>query len=433
MKLTDDEKKDKNVFKQIITENWERFKKKYPSYNKPYYEETIQKTLLCGTEQGGYTEYRCVDCGQGVRRVPFTCKSCFCLSCAKVYTDEVVSQVSKMLRPGVKYRHIVLTIPKQLREVFYKDRHNGKLLSEFMRTGYKCIEEVVGVVVKREVKIGIIMVLQTHGRSGQYNPHLHTLVTNGGINEKREEWKELGYLPFEIIHTKWQYQLLNMIKEQVPTKEMKKTVDILYKGYPKGFVANISKGEAPEKAKGLAKYLAKYMASPPISVRRIIKYNGETVTYWYNDHETKARKEETVDVLTFIGRMVQHILPKGFQRVRYYGLQATRTYKKWSEVIKEGIKNFGKDVKGAYEVVASRSYRKRYMESSGKDPLGCPFCGHEMKIWTMWHPKYGVIYDEKKNIKQGKYEEYSKSGDGQRSSIRGSSGVLQVSMLPLSI
>lgn len=43
MKLTDDEKKDKNVFKQIITENWERFKKKYPSYNKPYYEETIQK------------------------------------------------------------------------------------------------------------------------------------------------------------------------------------------------------------------------------------------------------------------------------------------------------------------------------------------------------------------------------------------------------
>ncbi len=74
-------------------------------------------------------------------------------------------------------------------------------------------------------------------------------------------------------------------------------------------------------------------------------------------------------VLTFMGRMVQHILPKGFQRIRYYGIQATRTYEKWSQVIKEGLKNFGKTVKGVYEVVASSNYRKRYMESNGKEPL----------------------------------------------------------------
>ena len=266
MILSENEKKDKNIFKQIIKENWGKFKKEYPSYNKPHYEEVIQKALLCGTEQGGYTEYRCLDCGQGVRCIPFTCKSCFCLSCAKVYTDDVVSQVSKMLRPGMKYRHVVLTIPQQLREVFYQDRHNGRLLSEFMRTGYKCIEEVVGVGVKREVKIGMIMVLQTHGRSGHYNPHLHILMTNEGIDENKKEWNELRYLAFEIIHTKWQYHLLNMMKEQVPTQNMKKMVDTLYKEYTKGFVANVSKGEAPDKAKGLAKYLAKYMASPPISV-----------------------------------------------------------------------------------------------------------------------------------------------------------------------
>lgn len=291
-----------------------------------------------------------------------------------------------------------------------------------MRTGYKCVEEVVGVVVKREVKIGMIMVLQTHGRSGHYNPHLHILMTSGGINENGKEWRELKYLPFEIIHTKWQYHLLKMMKEQVSTEDMKKMVDSLYKKYTKGFVANASKGEAPEKAKGLAKYLAKYMASPPISVRRIIKYDGKMVTYWYNDHETGARKEETIDVLTFIGRMVQHILPKGFQRIRYYGLQATRTYEKWSQVIKDGIKNFSKTVKGVYEVVASRNYRKRYMESSGKDPLECSFCGCGMKIWKIWHPKYGVIYDEEKNIRQGKYEKHSgdgeRKGDGGRCTVR---------------
>lgn len=433
MIFTEEKKKNKDIFTQIIAENWEDFKKKFPTYYRSQYEEVIQKALNCGSEQGGYTEFRCFNCGQGVRRVPFTCKSCFCLSCAKVYTDNVVSKISKMLRPGIKYRHVVLTIPEQLRVVFYNDRHNGDLLSNFMRIGYKCMEEVVGLGVKREVKIGIIVVLQTHGRSGEYNPHLHILMTNGGVNEKRKEWKELRYLPFEIIHTKWQYHLLNMMKEQVATEEMKEMVNFLYMAYPKGFVANINKGEAPEKAKGLAKYLAKYMASPPISVRRIIAYDGKKVTYWYNDHETKARKEETLDVLTFIGRMVQHILPKGFQRIRYYGLQATKTYNKWNQVINAGIMNFSKTIKGVYEVVATKNYKERYMESSGKDPLRCPFCGHKMKIWMMWHPKYGVIYDEEKSIRQGKYERRDKLGDRERCPVRRSSKVLQVSMFALPI
>lgn len=111
--ILENEKKDKNIFKRIISENWEAFKKKHPSYDNPQYEDVVQKALLCGAEQGGYTEFRCAECGQGVRRIPFTCKSCFCLSCAKVYTDDVVSQVSKMLRPGMRYRHVVLTIPEQ--------------------------------------------------------------------------------------------------------------------------------------------------------------------------------------------------------------------------------------------------------------------------------------------------------------------------------
>jgi hypothetical protein len=49
------------------------------------------------------------------------------------------------------------------------------------------------------------------------------------------------------------------------------------------------------------------------------------VRYWYNDHKTKQRQEDEVSALTCIGRMVQHILPKGFHRIRYYGLHATPT------------------------------------------------------------------------------------------------------------
>lgn len=249
-----------------------------------------------------------------------------------------------------------------------------------------------------------------------------------------------------MVHKKWQYHLLNMMKKESPIQKMKQMVNDMYQLYPKGFVANVDKGEAPEKARGLARYLAKYMASPPISVRRIINYDEKTVTYWYNDHETKARKVETIDVLTFIGRKVQHILPKGFQRIRYYGLQATRTYTKWSQGIKKGIKNFTIALNGVYEVVASRNYRQRYMESYGTDPMKCPYCGHKMTLWIIWNPKYGVVYDEEKNIRQGKYERFRSEaevesgvggtgGDGRRNeggkTIRGSHGVLQISLFPV--
>ena len=263
--------KDKNIFKRIIAENWERFKKHHPWFDNDHYNEVIQKALVCGSELGGYTEFRCMECGQGVRRVPFTCKSGFCLSCAKVYTDNVVTQISKMLRPGIKYRHVVLTIPEQLRKTFFKNSKDGKLLAEFMKTGQKCLEEVVSIVVKRKVKIGTIVVIQTHGRSGQYNPHLHIILTSGGICEEKKQWVEMGFLPFEIIHTAWKRYLLNMMIEQIPTKYMKWMKNKLFNQYPNGFVANVGEGETPQKAKGLAIYLAKYIASPPISVKRILK------------------------------------------------------------------------------------------------------------------------------------------------------------------
>jgi hypothetical protein len=395
---------DRETFRRIFREHWDTFRRRHPPYASAYYEGVVQKMLGCGKEEGGYSEYLCTYCGKDLRRIAFTCKSSFCLSCAKGYTDDFVAQVSRVLQPGVRYRHMVLTVAEQLRLPFYRDRHEGKLLSALMRCGYECLEDVVSTVVRQKVKIGAIVVVQTHGRSGHYNVHLHIIMTSGGINERTGKWVDLGYFPYEIIHKKWQYHLFRMLKQVVPTLEMKSLIDDLYRKYPKGLVAHVSKGKVPEQCRGLAKYLAKYVACPPIAIRRIIRYTGQEVTYWYKDHQTKRKEVVTVPVITFIGRMVQHILPKGFVRIRYYGLQATKTFKKWVDVIKEGLRKAGRIIKGAYEVVASKGYRDRYKEVSGRDPLICRFCGREMDLWRVWHPKYGVIYDEWKNIKAGKYE-----------------------------
>ena len=384
--------KDKTVFKKIFEEHWEGFKQKNPGYDNEHYNQAVEKMLGCGDANNGYVEYICTTCGLDFRRVPFTCKSSFCLSCGKVYSDAVVTQVSKVLHPGVSYRHIVLTVPEQLRKFFYKNRNDKKLYSELMRIGYKCLEDVVSVVKGQNVKIGAIVVIHTHGRSGSYNPHIHIIMTDGGINEEKKTWVNFGYFPYEVMRKKWQYYLLSLLKEEFGDV-IKKLIDFLWKKYPDGFVNHVSKGKAPEYSKGLAKYLAKYVASPPISLKRLVKYSGNSVTYWYKDHKTKQRKTETVPTEIFIGRMVQHILPKGFQRIRYYGLQATKVFTAWCDTIKAGLRKIGKLVKDTYQIVTYKNYRARHMEAFGDDPLLCSRCHISMELWRIWHPKYGFLYD----------------------------------------
>lgn len=397
------EKQDGEIFRDIFRGHWEEFKRIYPSYNNAQYEDAVQKMLGCGDELGGYSEYVCPHCGHDIRRVAFSCKSCFCLSCSKKYIDDFVSNVSGMLHPGIIYRHIVLTIPEQLRQKFYHERHDSELFSKLMKCGYECLEDAISTAKRKDLKIGCIVVIQTHGRSGNYNPHLHIIMTSGGIYAKYERWIDLGYFKYEILHKKWQYHLLNMVRSYFGS-EANQLVNDLWKKYPKGFVANVGKGEVPEKCRGLAAYLAKYVASPPIAVRRILSYDGQTVKYWYMDHKTKSKRFEVVDVMTFIGRMVQHIMPKWFHRVRYYGLQAAKTFNKWAEVIRKAVSKMKNVVKGAYQIVRKKLYRQRYQEISGHDPMICRYCGNEMELWRIWHPKYGNILDEYENLKAGKYD-----------------------------
>ncbi|MDY6856279.1 MAG: transposase [Thermodesulfobacteriota bacterium] len=143
----------------------------------------------------------------------------------------------------------------------------------------------------------------------------------------------------------------------------------------------------------------------------------------------------TVDVMTFIGRMVQHILPKGFHQIRYYGLQSTKTYKKWVQVIKEGLRRAGRIIKGTYEEVSSKRYRERFHEMSGRDPFVCRYNGQEMDLWRIWHPKYGTIYDEWEKLKAGKYEEAVASKEGVKGgggySLWSSAGGVQLPLLPV--
>jgi hypothetical protein len=378
---------DRNTFKQIFDDHWDAFKQIHPRFDCPDYNDTIQKMLDCGDpNKMGFVQYRCCQCGE-VRRIAFTCKSCFCLSCAKGYTDRWSDFIGRRLLPGVTYRHVVLTMPEFLRTWFYRD---PTLLSPLMRAGHACLKDILNTCSGVNLDMGNIVVLQTAGRSGHYNPHLHILMTAGGL-DKNNQWESVSYIPYHIMHRKWQYHLLTMLRKQVSNPAVKKDIDRAWQEYSQGFVAFLQPGEVPPGGQGLAQYLAKYVVSPPISVRRIEAYDGKTVSYWYRDHKTEQIEHETLPARQFLGRMVQHILPKGFHRIRYYGLHGNVRYQKMREHLAQIIPtDIPADPRG-YRVLPAKPFQQRFFDSFGKDPLLCPTCNNEMSLELIYHPKCGIL------------------------------------------
>jgi len=303
-------------------------------------------------------------------------------------------------------------MPEELRVWFY--RYPAELYDELMKLASRMMDDAVSTAKGCELELGYIVVLQTAGRAGNYNPHLHIIMTDGGL-DKEQRWHKLGYIPYKILHQKWEYYLFNMVEEVLAGQPgIAELIDELWQRYPKGLVAHL-KEEAVPRIGGLARYIAKYVVSPPIALSRIIDYDREkgVVKYWYRDHRSKRKQVIELTREQFIGRMVQHILPKGFNRIRYYGLQATCKAKKVAAILKEAVKGVVQGVLGLRDKVAGRlSYRERMKRAYGSDPMACERCGAEMWLLYVWHPDYGVIYDELEQIKQGKYVTYETSQAG---------------------
>ncbi len=306
-----------------------------------------------------------------------------------------------MLHPGVTYRHLILTVPEALRTLLYQ--HAVPLLEGLMQAARTAMDGVVRQAKRQTVTLGYIVVLQTAGRSARYNPHLHVLMTDGGLRADGR-WQPLGYVSYDLLQRAWQEQVLTLITTRLPGDvEAERLVVAMRRHYPRGCVAHLQ-GDVLPRMKQLTRYLVKYVVSPPMALSRIVAYDHAQgrVTSWYRDHLSQGKRTvETVDRITFIGRMVQHILPKGFQRIRYYGLQATCILVKMRQKVVAALQGAVQQViAGLSAPRRRRRYRDRMQATLERDPLVCPRCGAALWLWRLWHPRYGILYDAWERLKQ---------------------------------
>ena len=114
-----------------------------------------------------------------------------------------------------------------------------------MRCGVRCLDDCFSRVSGRALKGGYIVVIQTHGRNGQYTPHLPIIATSGGWDPQARQWVHLEYVPYAMLRTKWQWHLLTMLRQTVKTLAIRRWVDTCYTRSREGVVTHVQKGDVP--------------------------------------------------------------------------------------------------------------------------------------------------------------------------------------------
>ena len=178
----------------------------------------------------GYRMYCCSGCGE-VKVVHFGCNSRVCTHCGKRFTDKWADNIARKTF-NVKHRHVVLTIPRDLRSVFHEDR---TLLKVLMDCAISTVSDVIKKKLRYKATPGIMAVIHTYGKDMKFNCHLHCLVTEGGFKQNGM-WVDVNYFPFEMLRTSWQYQLLTRLKNVLDdTLKNHRLIDKMFKRYPDGF------------------------------------------------------------------------------------------------------------------------------------------------------------------------------------------------------
>ena len=380
----------KNRLIQIFRDHWEQFKLFRSELVDEDIEANVRKMMGCGLFSNGYAEYRC-GCGH-IKRVPFSCKSRFCLRCGKVYIDNWINKMKQTIFAKVEHRHIILTVPGSLWKYF----HNKQMLKLLADCGARLIQEVCYICSKgKQIELGVISITQTAGRKSTWNPHLHLLVTEGGL-DKHNHWHRFYYFDYQVLRNKWRYILLTSLKRAlIQDPEALKTIEEVFQStMSSGFIVRAKKEKV--RKTDIIGYLIKYVASPPIALYRISGYDGEYVQYWYREHPTDRRVYAKVSAYEFIARLIQHIPPKGLKLIRHYGLYARNKFKKVKELIDKAfgfVKAVSREFFSLLSLNLSKDYRQRIRNSFGVDPFKCPKCGDELILYEVWHPKYGLVYD----------------------------------------
>ncbi|MGN0973250.1 MAG: transposase [Bacilli bacterium] len=370
-------KKRKVVFtiKQIFEDHWNNFLLDNPNIkvrNVVY--SNVNRMLKCKTTDLGFSLFVCEHCGKE-KIVLHTCKSRMCSSCGNKYNKQRETSIfSKLIK--CNHRHVVFTIPKELRIFFLKDRKRLNYLFKAASITVNCW--IKNKYKKKDLIPAFVSILHTFGRSLVFNPHIHMILLDGGISNKYNEFVKINFFSYPSFRKRFMKVLLDMLEDDIGKNKFRKIKNQVYLSHKEGFYVFAP----PSKFKrytDLIKYVCRYVARPVMAESRILDYDGKFVTFWYQRHNDDLIIIEKVSVYEFIKRIIIHIPDYNYKQIRFYGAYHNST------IIKVNLNMYISKEKVKFKKYFN-TWRFLLINSFKKDPLNCPNCNSIMLYYDSVFP-----------------------------------------------
>ena len=352
--------------------------------------KVLQRIKTCRTAALGYHLYQCTkdDCGH-IKYQYHSCRDRHCPNCGAIKKQEWIEARSRELLP-VKYYHVVFTLPHELNCVVMRHR---KLLFKLL---FDASAQTLLTFAKDPKYLGaipgIISVLHTWGQQLSFHPHIHCIVSGGGITGDtwkqavKDKWRFL--FPVDAMAIVYRGKFLQALQQMITTGEVtlpdkinrKQLFDILYQ---KEWIVYAKAPFGGPQA--VIEYLGRYTHKVAISNHRIQSINPEddTVTFSYKDYaDGGLQKQMTLTVHEFIRRFEQHILPERFTKLRTYGYLSNRNrHQRINDILK-------KMKLPLHKGLVKIPLQIRMLEQFGINIAECPCCKNKtlqlVKIFYPW-------------------------------------------------
>jgi hypothetical protein len=331
---------------------------------------------------GGHVEH-CLDCGH--ERIAYnSCRNRHCPKCQAMARARWLDQEAQHLLP-VEYYHVVFTLPAEIAELALSNR--ASLYDLLFQAASATLRDVAANPKRLGAQVGSLLVLHTWGQNLHHHPHVHAVVTGGGLScnaqgkiDPSPRWVSCRpgfFLPVKVLSRVFRGKYLeglrklfeqgklNLPERWTALSDPLALANWLTPLYRKEWVVYAKRPfGGPEH---VLKYLARYTHRVAISNSRLLDVADGRVTFRYKDYSDDQRaKAMTLSAEEFLRRFVQHVLPKGFVKVRHYGLLANRFRDERLEVCRRLL---------LVESVRNALPEAPNPEEEPAVPIGCPNCG----------------------------------------------------------
>jgi hypothetical protein len=326
---------------------------------------------------GGHID-QCSQCGH--QAISYnSCRNRHCPKCQAQARQRWLAAREKELL-DVPYFHVVFTLPRELNPLCLR---NARTLYDLLfRASAAAMLEVAANPKRLGAQIGFLSILHTWGQNLLLHPHIHCVVPAGGLSPDHNSWirpKYSFFLPVNVLSSVFRAKFVHGLRKAFGKRKLVFPGSIAPLANPKRFAAfldSLFRSQWVVYAKPafgaptqVLRYLGRYTHRVAISNHRLLDFNGERVTFRWRDyaHGNKQRKM-TLDATEFLRRFTQHILPRGFVRIRHFGILTNNRRSALLTLARELL-------------TAAPKPPEAYPTDAGKSSTWqCPHCHGEMRI-----------------------------------------------------